>query len=129
MGGKFEALSDKPLEQDNMEGVEDHEWVRNVYLKRIIRLLYWNCPLYLLKVTRNIDVLFIANLQFGEEAILRRKIAESCASFHVLKFYLPIVFCAHSKVVKVVTKSSKKSDCVRGRERMGHTELVFNTLQ
>lgn len=40
MGGKFEALSDKPLEQDNMEGVEDHEWVRNVYLKRITRLLY-----------------------------------------------------------------------------------------
>lgn len=27
MGGKFEQLGHKPLEQDNMEGVEDHEWV------------------------------------------------------------------------------------------------------
>ena len=27
MGGKFEDLADKPLEQDAMEGVEDHEWV------------------------------------------------------------------------------------------------------
>eukprot|EP00795_Rhopilema_esculentum_P000897 gene898-10652_t len=26
MGGKFEDLADKPLEQDAMEGVEDHEW-------------------------------------------------------------------------------------------------------
>ena len=27
MGDKFQQLSHKSLEQDDMEGVEDHEWV------------------------------------------------------------------------------------------------------